>query len=88
MIWWQGESGTSVTGLKAFISAVRSLLRNTYNVPNASQFPIVITGNSTAWGSTLEAGVAYPDNYVGFVDAAQYGQIFINSVFNTNMFTK
>lgn len=85
MIWWQGESGTSTAGLQAFISAVRTLLRNTYNVPNSSQFPVVITGNSTSWGSFLEAGVAFPDPYVGFVDAAQYGQVVINGSLNVHI---
>lgn len=85
MIWWQGESGSSVAGLKAFISAVRNLLKKTYGVQNSDKFPVVITGNSIAWGSTLNAGVAYPDNYVGFVDASQYGQVFINGVFNTHI---
>ena len=85
MIWWQGESGTSVTGLQAFISAVRTLLRNTYNIPNSSQFPVVITGNSISWGSDLRSGVAYPDRYVGFVDAAQYGQVVLNGSLNVHI---
>ena len=84
MIWWQGESGTSVTGLSAFVSAFRNLMGTTYGVANSSQFPVVITGNSTGWGSTLEAGVAYPDPYIGFIDAASYGQVYIGGSFNTH----
>ena len=43
MIWWQGESGSSVSGLNTFIAAVRTVLGNSYNVSNTSQFPVVIT---------------------------------------------
>lgn len=85
LIWWQGESGTTVNGLNAFIAAVRNLMRTKYEIRNPSTFPVVITGNSTNWGSTLEAGVAYPDPYIGFIDAAQYGQVTISGSLNVHI---
>lgn len=70
MIWWQGESGASVSGLNTFIAAVRSVLGNSYGVSNTSQFPIVIT--KIGYGTDLTP-VASADAYVGIVDAATYG---------------
>ena len=70
MIWWQGESGTSVSGLNTFIAAVRSVLGNSYGVSNTSQFPVVIT--KIGYGTDLTP-VASADAYVGIVDAATYG---------------
>lgn len=70
MIWWQGESGTSVSGLNTFIAAVRSVLGNSYGVSNTSQFPVVIT--KIGYGTDLTP-VANADAYVGIVDAATYG---------------
>ena len=70
MIWWQGESGASVSGLNTFISAVRSVLGNSYGVSNTSQFPVVIT--KIGYGTDLTP-VASADAYVGIVDAATYG---------------
>ena len=70
MIWWQGESGASVSGLNTFISAVRTVLGNSYNVSNTSQFPVVIT--KIGYGTDLTP-VANADAYVGIVDAATYG---------------
>jgi len=70
MIWWQGESGASVSGLNTFIAAVRSVLGNSYGVSNTSQFPIVIT--KIGYGTDLTP-VANADAYVGIVDAATYG---------------
>jgi len=84
MIWWQGESGNSVSDLQAFILAVRNHLKDNYNVRNSSQFPIVITGTDVNWGSTLEGGVSFPDPYVGFVSSAEYGQVSVNGQFNTH----
>lgn len=70
MIWWQGESGASVSGLNTLISAVRTVLGNSYNVSNNSQFPVVIT--KIGYGTDLTP-VANADAYVGIVDAATYG---------------
>lgn len=70
MIWWQGESGATVSGLNTFISAVRTLLGNSYGVSNTSQFPVVIT--KIGYGTDLTP-VANADAYVGIVDAATYG---------------
>jgi hypothetical protein len=70
MIWWQGESGTSVSGLNTFIAAVRTVLGNSYGVSNTSQFPVVIT--KIGYGTDLTP-VASADAYVGIVDAATYG---------------
>jgi hypothetical protein len=70
MIWWQGESGTSVSGLNTFIAAVRSVLGNSYGVSNTSQFPVVIT--KIGYGTDLTP-VASADAYVGIVDSATYG---------------
>ncbi len=70
MIWWQGESGASVSGLNTLISAVRTVLGNSYNVSNTSQFPVVIT--KIGYGTDLTP-VANADAYVGIVDAATYG---------------
>lgn len=70
MIWWQGESGASVSGLNTFIAAVRTVLGNSYGVSNANQFPIVIT--KIGYGTDLTP-VASADAYVGIVDAATYG---------------
>jgi len=70
MIWWQGESGASVSGLNTFIAAVRSVLGNSYGVSNTSQFPVVIT--KIGYGTDLTP-VANADAYVGIVDAATYG---------------
>jgi hypothetical protein len=70
MIWWQGESGASVSGLNTFIAAVRSVLGNSYGVSNTSQFPVVIT--KIGYGTDLTP-VANADAYIGIVDAATYG---------------
>ena len=70
MIWWQGESGSSVSGLNTLIAAVRTVLGNSYNVSNTSQFPVVIT--KIGYGTDLTP-VANADAYVGIVDAATYG---------------
>ena len=70
MIWWQGESGSSVSGLNTLITAVRTVLGNSYNVSNTSQFPVVIT--KIGYGTDLTP-VANADAYIGIVDAATYG---------------
>lgn len=70
MMWWQGESGSSVSGLNTLISAVRTVLGNSYNVSNTSQFPVVIT--KIGYGTDLTP-VANADAYIGIVDAATYG---------------
>lgn len=70
MIWWQGESGSSVSGLNTLIAAIRTVLGNSYNVSNTSQFPVVIT--KIGYGTDLTP-VANADAYVGIVDAATYG---------------
>ena len=70
MIWWQGESGTTVSGLNTLIAEVRTVLGNSYNVSNPSQFPVVIT--KIGYGTDLTP-VADADAYVGIVDAATYG---------------
>ena len=74
MIWWQGENGTDAANLNTFISEVRSLLGSTYNVPNSSEFPFVITGQEPGWGTGLESGVADLDPYVNYIDTLDYGQ--------------
>ncbi|VGO17699.1 hypothetical protein PDESU_06301 [Pontiella desulfatans] len=73
MIWWQGENGTSAAGLNTFIAGVRNHLANTYGLQNATEFPVVITGNDR-WGTGLKSGVAAPDDYVGFVNSDAFGQ--------------
>jgi len=70
MIWWQGESGSSVSGLNTLIAAIRTVLGNSYNVSNTSQFPVVIT--KIGYGTDLTP-VANADAYIGIVDAATYG---------------
>ena len=70
MIWWQGESGSSVSGLQTFITTVRNLLSNNYNVSIPAQFPVVIT--KIGYGTDLTP-VANADAYVGIVDAGTYG---------------
>ena len=70
MIWWQGESGSSVSGLNTLITAVRTVLGNSYNVSNTSHFPVVIT--KIGYGTDLTP-VANADAYIGIVDAATYG---------------
>lgn len=70
MIWWQGESGASVSGLNTFIASVRNVLGNSYNVAIPSQFPIVIT--KIGYGTDLTP-VADADPYIGIVDAGAYG---------------
>jgi len=75
MIWWQGESGGAVSDLIAFISDFRNYLDTNYNlsVPK-EQFPIVITGTDTIWGTDYEDDVANQDQYIGFVNAEDFGQ--------------
>ncbi len=70
MIWWQGESGSSVSGLNTLITAVRTVLGNSYNVSNTAQFPVVIT--KIGYGTDLTP-VANADAYIGIVDASTYG---------------
>lgn len=71
LIWWQGESGSSVDGLNAFIAHIRTWLddNNYLDVPK-SQFPVVIT--KIGYGTDLTP-VADADGYVGIVDASAYG---------------
>lgn len=71
LIWWQGESGSSVDGLNALIAHIRTWLddNNYLDVPK-SQFPVVIT--KIGYGTDLTP-VADADAYVGIVDAAAYG---------------
>ena len=85
LIWWQGESGTSVQGLSAFISNFRNLMATTYGVSNSDQFPVVITGNPLAWGNTLKAGIADVDPYVEFIDASEYGQVYVGAQLNVHI---
>jgi hypothetical protein len=75
MIWWQGESGGAVSDLIAFISDFRNYLDTNYNlsVPK-EQFPIVITGTDNIWGTNYEDDVANQDQYIGFVNAEDFGQ--------------
>lgn len=71
LIWWQGESGSSVDGLNAFIAHIRTWLddNNYLDVPK-SEFPVVIT--KIGYGTDLTP-VADADAYVGIVDASAYG---------------
>ena len=70
MIWWQGESGSSVSGLNTFLASVRNVLSTSYGVTNSSQFTIVIT--KIGYGTDLTP-VADADAYIGIVDAGEYG---------------
>lgn len=72
-IWWQGESGGADASLIAFISHIRTYLATTYglDMPTA-QFPFVITGTTSYWGTTYKANVANLDQYVGFVDSQKW----------------
>ena len=71
LIWWQGESGSSVDGLNALIAHIRTWLddNNYLDVPK-SDFPVVIT--KIGYGTDLTP-IASADAYVGIVDAATYG---------------
>jgi hypothetical protein len=71
LIWWQGESGSSVDGLNALIAHIRTWLDdNGYLDVPKSEFPVVIT--KIGYGTDLTP-VADADAYVGIVDAAVYG---------------
>lgn len=85
MIWWQGENGTSVSGLNDFIAAVRNHLANTFGLVNPSQFPIVITGQDGGWGEGLLEGVADIDPYVEYVESKDYGQTNVGGVYNIHI---
>ena len=76
MIWWQGESGASVSGLNTLLSSIRTLLGSSYNVELPSEFPIVIT--KIGYGTDLTP-VADADSYIGIVDAAAYGHSASNN---------
>ena len=71
LIWWQGESGSSVSGLNALLAHLRTWLDdNGYLDIPKSQFPVVIT--KIGYGTDLTP-VADADAYVGIVDAGSYG---------------
>jgi len=72
-IWWQGESGGANASLIAFISHIRTYLATTYglDMPTA-QFPFVITGTTSYWGTTYQSQVANLDAYVGYVDSQKW----------------
>lgn len=71
LIWWQGESGSSVDGLNALIAHIRTWLDdNNYLDVAKSQFPVVIT--KIGYGTDLTP-VSNADAYVGIVDSADYG---------------
>ncbi len=71
LIWWQGESGSSVDGLNALIAHIRTWLDdNNYLDVAKSQFPVVIT--KIGYGTDLSP-VADADAYIGIVDASDYG---------------
>lgn len=78
LIWWQGESnitGATYQDLIDFIADFRNYLDTTYtlSIPK-EEFPVVITGTTSIWGTDFEAEVANKDNYIGFVNAEDYGQ--------------
>lgn len=77
MIWWQGESGATVSDLQALISHVRDHLDNnfTLDIPK-NELPVVIT--KIGYGTDLTP-VANADNYVGIVDSAAYGHANTNN---------
>ena len=81
MIWWQGESGSSVAGLQTFISEVRTLLGSTYGVENSSQFPVVIT--KIGYNTDLTP-VATADAYIDIVDAGAFGHSSANNHIGTS----
>ena len=76
MFWWQGTNGTSAADLTTFISEVRNHLGTVHNVPNSSEFPVVIT-EAPYWGANL-VSVSNADNYVGYIDSTVYGQAGTN----------
>lgn len=71
MIWWQGESGASVNDLQALISHLRDWFDANYTLDIAkANFPFVIT--KIGYGTDLTP-VAAADDYVGIVNAGDYG---------------
>ena len=81
MIWWQGESGTSVSGLEALISHIRDHLdaNFTLDMPKA-EFPVVVT--KIGYGTDLTP-VADNDNFVEIVDAGAFGHSATNNHIGT-----
>lgn len=72
-IWWQGESGGSTSDLIAFKTHIRNYLSATYGLSMpANQFPFVITGTTSYWGTTYKANVADLDMYCGYVDSQKW----------------
>lgn len=71
LVWWQGESGSSVSDLNALIDHIRTYLDSNYtlDMPKA-EFPVVIT--KIGYGTDLTP-VADADDYVEIVDAGAYG---------------
>lgn len=70
MLWWQGESGSSVDGLKQFISSTRSLIDQKYESYFGLAMPFVIT--KIGYGTDLTP-VADEDPNISILDAAKYG---------------
>jgi hypothetical protein len=77
LLWWQGESNGSLASsyLTDFIADFRNYLDTNYNLSMPKdEFPVVITGTDTIWGQTYEDEVANQDQYIGFVNAEDFGQ--------------
>ncbi len=71
LIWWQGESGSSVSGLNDLLDHFRDYLDTQFTLDmSKSELPIVIT--KIGYGTDLTP-VADGNAYVGIVDAGQYG---------------
>ena len=82
MVWWQGESnitGATYQDLIDFIVDFRNYLDTTYTLSTPKEeFPIVITGTTSIWGTDFEDEVANKDSYIGFVNAEDFGQTSSN----------
>lgn len=77
LLWWQGESNGSLASsyLVDFIADFRNYLDTNYSLSMPKdQFPVVITGTDTIWGQNYEEEVANQDQYIGFVNAEDFGQ--------------
>jgi len=82
VIWWQGESGSSVNGLNALISHFRDWFDSNYTLDMPKEhFPFVIT--KIGYGTDLTP-VASADSYVGIVDAGSFGHSNTNNHIGTS----
>jgi hypothetical protein len=71
LIWWQGESGSSVSGLTDLIEHIRDWLDTNYTLDIAKDiFPVTIT--KIGYGTDLTP-VAQQDAHIEIVDAGAFG---------------